>query len=376
MRQQQGGGGGGGDNSLDFVWTMVFVIALALAIWYFGKDHILMVIIKIRYFELRAMDWIVRGADALHLPVPSTSMGDWIAYFQSDHVQYTVEVAERISDYTGSILRFVTIPLLLLMALKAYVGNVTAKFKTTYQMPTLRKKEIHNWPHNQAVAKLNLVEVDLDQKPWAMAMTPMQFCKSNGLVEAYTKENEPAVRLLRGNAYEVFVSQLGPLWTTIDRQPEHIQVLFAIFAAKGYRDGDAAKQLLRQIAASSGGSKLDFSGARALLKKHFNKPLIARCLGMHAYVTTVMAGMLNLARTDGVLACAEFLWLKKVDRRMWYTLNDVGRQVATPEVGGVFAHYQTEVQLKAALRAPCVDAAVDALQTALDDIKYDPEVPQ
>lgn len=372
MRQQQGGGGGG-DNSLDFLWTMVFVIAILLAIWYFGKSHILHAVITIRYYELLVLN---AAAHLFHLTDLSKNTQAWLQYFHSGQVGYTVEVASRISEFTGSALRFVVCPVLVLLAVRAYMGNVASKFNTAYQMTTLRAAELKDWPHVEVVAKLNLTEVQLDEMPWAMAMTPMQFAKKHELVEEYTKENEPAVRLLRGKAYQAFVKQLGPLWTTIDQQPLYIQALFAVFAAKAYRDSKVANALLRAIAASSGGKQLRFPGARALLRKHYNKELIGRVLGAHAYTSTVMAGMLNLARTDGVVACAEFLWLKKVDRRLWYTLNDVGRQTATPEVAGIFAHFQTESRLRAALRAPYVDTAVDALEVALDDIKYDPEINQ
>lgn len=376
MKQQQQGGG---DNSLDFLWTMVLVILIGMAIWYFGKRYILTAIIQTRYYELIAMDavWRVYAmvAKPLHLPVPHTMIGSWLSYFRSGSPQYTVDVATRVSLYAGSLLRYVTIPVLALLGFRAFRGNVKSKFITAYQMPTLRRVEVKNWPHYSTVLKENLVDVDLDQLPWAMAMTPMRFCKHHDLLEEYTKDHEPAVRVKKGQAYQVFVKQLGPLWTTIDRQPMYIQALFAVFAAKAGRDSEAALKLLRQMAVSGAG-KIDFSGARALLRKHYNQKLVARCLGSHAYMTTVMASMLTLARTDGVLACAEFLWLKKVDRRLWYTLSDRGRQTASVEVAGVFAHHLVESKLRAALKAPYVDAAVRALDVAIEDIKYDPEIDQ
>ena len=56
----------------------------------------------------------------------------------------------------------------------------------------------------------------------------------------------------------------------------------------------------------------------------------------------LIASLLEMARIDGVLASAEFLWLKPVDRRMWYMLNCVGRQTAVAEIAGLFAHWQAE----------------------------------
>ena len=86
-----------------------------------------------------------------------------------------------------------------------------------------------------------------------------------------------------------------------------------------------------------------------------------------------MASMLELARTDGVLASAEFLWLKPLDRNLWYMLNCVGRQTPFPEISGPFAHWIVEKRLRRPLKVPMVAEAVDALDVALSDIIYNPE---
>ena len=84
-----------------------------------------------------------------------------------------------------------------------------------------------------------------------------------------------------------------------------------------------------------------------------------------------MASMLELARTDGVLASAEFLWLKPLDRKLWYMLNSVGRQTAVPEIAGAFAHWTAEKKTKRALRVPMVDEAAKSLEVAMKEIIYE-----
>ena len=56
----------------------------------------------------------------------------------------------------------------------------------------------------------------------------------------------------------------------------------------------------------------------------------------NAYVYSFMATLLEVSRSDGVLASSEFLWLKPLDRRLWYVLNHVGRQTAVVEVAEQF----------------------------------------
>ncbi len=55
----------------------------------------------------------------------------------------------------------------------------------------------------------------------------------------------------------------------------------------------------------------------------------------------------NAARgtRDGVQASADFLWLKPIDRRLWYMLNTVGRQTPFAEVAGPYAHWLAEREM-------------------------------
>ena len=80
-----------------------------------------------------------------------------------------------------------------------------------------------------------------------------------------------------------------------------------------------------------------------------------------------MATMLEIARSDGVLASSEFLWLKPVDRQLWFMLNSVGRQTAVGEIAGGIAHWLAEKKVGRALRTPMIKEAVNSLAAALED---------
>lgn len=108
-------------------------------------------------------------------------------------------------------------------------------------------------------------------------------------------------------------------------------------------------------------------------KKHENTKLVQQIVQSHAYLLTVMAEMLEGARTDGVQAAADFLWLKPVDRRLWYMLNTVGRQTPFVEVAGPFAHWVAEKEMGRRLLVPMVEEATNALEIALKEIIYKPD---
>ncbi len=86
-----------------------------------------------------------------------------------------------------------------------------------------------------------------------------------------------------------------------------------------------------------------------------------------------MASLLEGARDDGVVPSAEFLWLKTIDRRLWYMLNSVGRQTPYPEVGGPFAHWRAEKAMGRRSLVPMIDEAIKALEIAIKEMKLSPQ---
>lgn len=91
----------------------------------------------------------------------------------------------------------------------------------------------------------------------------------------------------------------------------------------------------------------------------------------HHYVSTVLMRMLFEARKDGKLPCSHFIWLKIVDRHLWFALQGVTpRQIARGfcEASGDFAQFWNEMiasRNNAVLKEPFMDNAVVALEHRL-----------
>jgi intracellular multiplication protein IcmP len=163
---------------------------------------------------------------------------------------------------------------------------------------------------------------------------------------------------------------MGPPFEDLNKMPIHAKALFAIFAARANNDGAGAAKLTMEIAASSAGGKMDFSGAMPLLRKHYNTKAIAQILGQHAYLYTMLPSILTLARTTGVLPPSDFLWLKPLDRRLWFMLNCTGRRTPYVEIAGPFSHWLAEKALKRKITQPMVDGAIKGLEEAIKMIIY------
>jgi intracellular multiplication protein IcmP len=369
--QQQGGGG---DNSLAPIWITVGIFVLMLVIWYFAHDVIVKMVFTIKLLEAYIISLFSSGLNPT-ISALKALPPDAYGVIPFDEM---LDVSTTIGNY----FRFLVVPILVVCAVVLYVGSPALRFKKAYNMKRLADEEKVNWPQISSIVNLDLAHKDIDTGPWAMAQTPVQFAKKYNLLilmrEAVSEHDlAHKARLLctcdKDAAHRIFTLQLGRYWSKPEDLPPYAQALFAIFAARVDGDRDGSTKLLRQLGASAGKGKMDYSGATELLNKHKDSKLVQKVLKKHAYVNTVMASMLVLARTDGVLASAEFLWLKPVDRVLWYVLNCVGRQTAFVEVSGIFAHWLAEKEIGRRIYVPMVDEAVNALEVALNDIIYTPE---
>lgn len=358
------------DNSLGPLWIVVGLFLLGWLVWSFFHTQIVSFIFAVKGLEARAIGLIIPSAKQLFMQIHQ---------LPSDQVTFT-ELLDK-SRAVGEYLRYPVILILVVLALYIYFAHVNLQFKKVYDMKSLVESERVNWPQITPVLKLDLVKEDIDKGPWAMALTPMQFAKKYGLLQKEKKvvtaftmsaklRHQVTVEIRKDEAHRVFVLQLGDYWKNLEALPIATKALFAVFAARINRDRNGAQELLLQIADSAQTGKLNFSGVGGLLRKHVKNKLIARTVHSHAYVLTVMASMLTLARNDGVLASADFLWLKPVDRRLWLMLNSVGRQTVFSEVAGPFAHWNVERVMGRPLRSPRVDEAVNGLEAAIKDILY------
>ena len=361
------------DHTANFFWLIAFVAGALIAIWYLKRPWFVVPVFYFRYYEVSFFIYVLSEwnnlAPLLHVsPVSLTELNTLKAYIAgSDPTKVSFNSFMILNKVIGGWTRWISTPLLIGLAALAYFKFANRKFTHIYTMKSLSEAEKNNWPEIMPVLSIDLVKQDIEEGPWAMAKTPLNFCKENNLISPTVVDQRNVWKLDRGTAHRLLTIQIGPLWTSVFDLPIHMKALVVIFIARAERERDIARKFLGQIARSAGGGKLDFSGVEEQLKKFSNSKILRWLPPRHAYVYTMMASLLDISRSDGVLATAEFLWLKPVDRRLWYVLNTVGRQTAVVEVAGAHAHWLTEKKLGRALRTPMVDEAVNALEASMLD---------
>lgn len=367
-------------NHMQVLWMIFGIFIVGGTIWFMFGDALKQFFLWVRWAEIQFVHLFVQ-----FLPV------DWVvpefarAVIQIQYLNpanLSLEAATDISIGVGTYLRIPLGIILVILSWVVYTKHVQQKYKKTYNMDLLRNQEKENWPQVEPVDKLDLLEQDLDEGPWAMAWTPMQFAKRHKLLDielvppppgTLEKKNHFKATVNKERANARFSKQLGKPWQGPDRLPEHVKALFAVFIGRGCRDSKAAMSLVAQFAYSMGRTgELDTTGVDEMIAKHINNEDVQDLLRQHAYISTVMTSMLGFARQDGVLATADFIWLKPIDRTIWYTLNSVGRQTPAVESGGIYAHWLAERALRRPLTVPMVDEATKALQIAVDELIYKP----
>jgi len=362
----------GGDqhngSGMESVWIIAAIFIAIIGVWYFAHAYIVSIYFSLKLFEISLLNFFSDSLNHIRIFVLNTNPAT--AKFNT-----VVSVANRVGYY----LRYPVAGILLLSALILYFRDSVSQFKNTYTMTSLAKLGAGNWPQITPVLGLDLVKEDIYKGTWAMALTPMLFAKKYKLIiEQVKKSTEEQLQrhkiviatLNKERAFKVFAMQLGRPWRGVDALPPHIKALFVAFAARVNRDTKTSQALLQHIAASAKAGHLDFSGVEPLLEKYKHDEKIQKVLDAHHYVLTVMGALLMAAREDGVLASADFIWLKPIDRRLWYMLNSMGRQTPYVEIAGPYAHWLAENELGKKIRTPMVDEAVKALEIALQEIVY------
>jgi len=360
----------GSDNSMAPVWIIILLFITVFFVWKYAHQNIVMFVFQINIWQAKFVNFFMRNPDLANqiyiMQTLDPNAVDW---------DRLVELTRGVGNY----MRYPIVVGLVLLAIVLYNSNITLKFRKAHDMKSLRLQEQFNWPAIMPVVKEDLVSQDVNVGPWAMALTPMEFARKNNLLKKddVLLDNplpgmEMTAGVKRGDAKRVFTMQLGPYWEGFDHLSPQAYALAAVFIARINRDRDSANKILHVLDKSFVAGKPNFAIAKPIMKKYQNTEIVQEITQKHAYMLTVMASLLAASRDDGVVPSSEFLWLKPVDRRLWYMLNCIGRQTPYSEVGGPFAHWRAEKEMGRSSLVPMIDEAIKALEVAIKEIKLTP----
>ncbi|WP_133136890.1 type IVB secretion system coupling complex protein DotM/IcmP [Legionella rowbothamii] len=360
----------GTDSGMAPVWITVLLFITVFLVWRTGHQYIVMIVFQINILQAKLVNLFIHNEQLTSLIYLMQTIDpnavDW---------DQLVDTTRAVGDF----MRYPVVLALGVMAIVLYQSNLKLKYRKAHDMKSLRAQEQFNWPAIMPVVKEDLVSQDVNVGPWAMALTPLEFArkhhllkKDDVLLDNPVPGMEMTAGLRRGDAKRVFTLQLGPYWDGFEHCSPQAYALAGVFMARLNRDRDAANHILSVLDRTFVEGKPDFSVARPVVEKYKNTEEIQEITSKHAYTLTVLASLLEKARQDGVVPSSEFLWLKPVDRRLWYMLNCVGRQTPYSEVAGAFAHWRAEKEMGRRSLVPMIDEAIRALEVAVKEVKLSP----
>ena len=234
--------------------------------------------------------------------------------------------------------RFWRIPACVFIALLAIICTIRAapsRFKRVFDLDALAKEQAQTFAATSAFIsrKLRLA------LPGSGAPRPADY----GLtLEEWIERNalDDKGKFDEARAHAALVLQLGPRWVGPQTATPAVKLLFVAFALHHAERRQDAIELLNAASASLSSIDTDrVDGPELPLT--FPAELVAYVAGLlsdpevfsealriaavHAFTATALMTLLNAARIQhGVLAPAQFAWLKLVDRSLWYALHSLG----------------------------------------------------
>ena len=321
----------------------------------------------------------------------------WAELINCDPATLTRENITAILRYSGEWIRWPYALVLLLLGGLAVLYGRTADLTRRFSMDSLLKNNAEQFPCLRPVVdrgKYLLSPESRDSGPWRIARTPVQFCLENGLL--VDKENKPvsagkalkngmsdenleaygAMEFSKENATKVLTGQLGNKFDCLLLLSECRFILAAAFMAYAEGDKKSCMDILDAVSCSYSEEngicsvnlleQEDFlEKAESLIMKHrtvLKAPLLLRHA---AFELPWFMALLTRARQKGVLACSQFLWLRPLDRPLWYALNQCGGNTAWAEGLAAWAHYAAEEKAGTSLNKPHIAKAVHSLREAL-----------
>lgn len=341
----------------DFImfFLVVFIVGgVCWAIWHFFHAQLTEFVRYTRRGELY-IDYLMFGNDkAVSTPdFVGESVGSWRAFMKgARNADITPAMIVR-STYVAVVpLRYLFAGIMGLFALWAMLRGPGTQYHRRMNLQGLMEEQAKSFPVIQPFLKFDPRKLPFRAPGQPVPKKLPLFSEALSPEEwlAYHQVGYANGQVDVNRAYRALALQLGKRWQGPFKLPLYAQGLFAAFALKHVRKRKDSYEMINDLARSwtpEGGFKPS-PKLRAQIRAVIKDPKVGGALqkyaDQHAYETTALLRCLARAREEGgVLAPAEFLWLRGQDRDLWYPLNNLGRKSYCAEAAGALVHFTNEL---------------------------------
>lgn len=331
------------------------------------------------------------------VPFSEEAQAAWARIADADPGSLPWETVQKVLHYTGAWIRWPFVLLLLLLGVASiFMGRVAGLIRH-FNMESLLRNNADSFPCLRPVVgrgKYLLSPESYDSGPWRIARTPVQFALEHGLLvneagEPFAPEQAlhhglPSTELPayghacldETKALAVLTEQLGTWFEGYEGFSPCRRALAVAFLAYAGGDKKSCVALLDDVSRSyreENGqavcpvleTEVFTARLNTMWKQHKNILREKNLLNHVAFELPWFMALLRRARRKGVLATSQFLWLRPLDRPLWYALNQCGGRAAWAEGFAPWAHYAAEEQADQTLPEARLDAAIASLRGAL-----------
>lgn len=361
------------ENAIGWVILGAVFAAIFWLLWYFFEYPVKDVIRDIRVGQMHVIATVTPSDYAVDIKGEALNLEEGIQYFgdlkkeELDNRKMAV-----ISEMAMRPLLWPITGILGVMGFWAFIAGPNTQYRRKFNLDGLINAQAGNFPAIAPFMKFNPSTVPPRPPGSPVPAQLPHFAEALGPEEwiAYNEIPIPDGEIDQGALFISFAKQLGPRWQGAARLPAYKQVMLAAFALKSVRKRRQADEMLGRIAKSWNHEKgLDLKKDPTLVKearkilrtKDIAADVLAKC-NQHAFQNTALLRGLQFAREEGgVMAPAEFVWLRAHDRDLWYAMNNLGRQANHTEALGTMCHFKAEKIANRPIPKPKIAEAVGTM---------------
>jgi intracellular multiplication protein IcmP len=375
------------DTALGWIILFGVMIALFFLFWKFFEYQVKSAYRWVRWSEMKAISAFVDDSYTVHWQNDDINYKDLmnqIAEVPSSKLDSdTLTLLSHVSMYP---LRMPGVGILGLIGMWCLLWGPGTEYRRKLDLNGLISTQSKIFPIITPFVKFNPRDqpprapgapVPAELPAFAEALAPEEWVAYNQIPVPDSRVNEQAALI-------AFSRQLGPPWRGTQKMPPYKQILLAAFCLKASRKRKDADEMMGRIACCwTFENGLNLSKDKSLLRdaqkvlrdKSLSEKVLKNC-NQHGFETTVMLRGLATAREEGgVLAPAQFVWLRAFDRTLWYPLNNLGRQSYHMEALGAMAHYKAERMTRRPIPRPKVQDAVKSISEYMKSARARPIPP-
>lgn len=304
-----------------------------------------------------------------------------------------------ILSYTGKWMRWPLSFILICFGIIAIYLGKTASLTRRLNMDTLLEHNDERFSCLKPVVgkgEYLLAQESYDTGNWRIAQSPLQFAAEHQLLlDEAGKPFELNQILTNGlgytelpafgnaffaekKAHKILEAQLGGKYSGFGSLTSVRKALLAAFLAYAGGEKDVCISILNEVSENYQEDENKAPLSTVLEQNSFQK----RCVGIFnkhkiilkepcilkhiTFELPFFMSVLTRARKKGVLASSQFIWLRPLDRTLWYTLNQCGGRTAWAESLAPWSHYMREEKMSKTLKNPQFTMAIKSLHYSLD----------